>query len=192
MTPDVPRGTPQTSQTRHRVSDSPYDSWLTKEQAADAIGGSTKMVERLAAEGKIQQAHTQRQGRGAYRTVYQPDDVARIASERRPGPTAFVLPAGVTAPSNGNGHHGSTALQVAGPELTSSGEDLLRAFAVALRSMSETSETRETLFLTIAEAAAVSGLPAADLKRAIAAGELPARQTGRGGWRIRRRDLEAW
>ncbi len=47
-----------------------------------------------------------------------------------------------------------------------------------------------TLFLTIDEAAAVSGLSAAYLRRAIKAGELLARKTGRGGWRIRRKDLE--
>ena len=48
----------------------------------------------------------------------------------------------------------------------------------------------ETLFLTVREAATWLGLPQAEVRRAIAAGELPARQMRRGGWRIRRRDLE--
>jgi Helix-turn-helix domain len=189
MADNVERGTSQTSETRQRVSDSVYDSWLTKQEAADRIGGSTKMVERLAAEGKIQQASTQREGRGAFRTVYHPDDVARIARERQPGATAFVLPVGVTPPSNGNGHHASTALQIAEPA-PAPGDDVLRlVFAAALRAVSETSETRVALFVSIPEAAAITGLRPIYLRRAIADGRLPAVQDR--GWKIRRKDLEA-
>ena len=193
MIPNVERGTSQTSETRQRVSDSVYDSWLTKDQAAAAIGGSTKMVERLAAEGKIQQASTQREGRGAFRTVYHPDDVAQIARERQPGLQAFLLPAGVTSPVHGNGHGTRSALQnreiVSPPEVSSSGMEALTAFAVALRQLSETSETRVALFVSIPEAAAITGLRPIYLRRAIADGRLPAVQDR--GWKIRRKDLEA-
>jgi len=189
MIPNVERGTSQTSETRHRVSDSVYDSWLTKDQAAAAIGGSTKMVERLAAEGKIQQASTQREGRGAFRTVYHPDDVARIARERQPGATAFVLPVGVTPPSNGNGHGTRSALQtreiVSPPEGSSSGMEALTAFAVALRQLSETSETRSA-YVDKAEALAIAGVSYGELRAAVQAGEV--KQRGR---RYRRQDLEA-
>ncbi len=189
MSADVPRETSQTSETRHRVSDVDYDTWLTKAQAADAIRGSTKMVERLAAEGKIQQAHSQRQGRGAYRTVYQPDDVARIASERRPGVTSFVLPAGVDPHLNGNGHRtltspvtSLTGLAVQPPP----GDDVLRLlFAAALRAVSETSETRAA-YVDRTEALVIAGVSYGELRAAVQAGEV--KQRGR---RYRRKDLEA-
>jgi excisionase family DNA binding protein len=54
--------------------------------------------------------------------------------------------------------------------------------------------TRPTLFLTIEEAAVVSGLSAPYLRRAIRDGQLPALFKERRDWRtwrIRRKDLEA-
>jgi excisionase family DNA binding protein len=188
--PDLPRGTSQTSETRHRVSDNVYDTWLTKQEAAERIGGSTKMVERLAAEGKIQQASTQREGRGAFRTVYHPDDVARIARERQPGAVSFVLPVGVTPPSNGNGHAASTALRIADPAADDQVASFFCSLVAAIRTVSETSETRVALFVSIPEAAQVSGLSRAYLKRGVANGSIPAVKDGRT-WRIRRKDLEA-
>jgi hypothetical protein len=35
-----------------------YSTWLTKQQAADAIGASTKLIERLADEKQIQHARS--------------------------------------------------------------------------------------------------------------------------------------
>ncbi len=60
-----------------------YSTWLTKQQAADAIGVSTKTVEKLAADKKLEQAVWRPDNRGMPRAVYQPDDVARMAQERR-------------------------------------------------------------------------------------------------------------
>lgn len=195
MSPEpLPRGTSQTSQTSGRVSDTDYTGWLTKAEAATAIGGSTKMVERLSADGQIQQASTQRQGRGAFRTVYHPDDVARIASGRRTGPAAFVLPTGVTSPVTGNGHDSSSALQIAVAS-PPPGDDVLRlVFAAALRAVSETSETPTTVYLDVDQAAVFLNWTPRDLRRAIRAGDVPTRNKERRDWRtwrIRRKDLEA-
>jgi hypothetical protein len=91
---ELARGTSQTSQTSGRVSDTDYTGWLTKAEAATAIGVTTKTVERLAEKGKIQQGATQRQGRGPTRAVYHPDDVARIAQRAaRAPPRSFYRPA---------------------------------------------------------------------------------------------------
>jgi hypothetical protein len=176
-----------TSQTSGAVSDTDYTGWLTKAEAAAAIGVTTKTVERLTADGQIQQGATQRQGRGPTRAVYHPDDVARVAQERRQSPAAFVLPAGVTSPVNGSEYGSPAGLQIATPELSSSGQDLLRAFAVALRTMSEKSET-PALFLTIPEAAALSGLSQANLRRRCQSGWSGAMKDV--AWKIRRKDLE--
>jgi len=179
----------QTSQTSTRVSDMDYSGWLTKAEAATAIGVTTKTVERLAADGKIQQGAMQRQGRGPKISVYHPDDVARMAQERRTGPAPFVLPAGVTSPVTGNGHGSSSALQIAIPS-PPPGEDVLRLlFASALRAVSETSQTSVALFLTIPDAAAVSGLSQANLRRRCQSGWPGAIKDG--AWKIRRKDLEA-
>lgn len=173
-----------------------YSTWLTKQQAADAIGVTTKTVERFVQAGQIQQTRWQPAGRGPLRAVYCPEDVARIALERTPGPLpAFLVPAARDTHANGNGH-GSTALApssqlsaLSHPELPSSGEDLLKALVAALgNSMSQTSQT-STLFLTLAEASAVSGLSQACLRRKIEDRTLAAERDR--GWKIRRRDLEA-
>jgi hypothetical protein len=186
----LPRGTSQTSTTSARVSDIDYTGWLTKAEAATAIGVTTKTVERLAADGKIQQGATQRQGRGPTLAVYHPDDVARIAAERRTAPAPFVLPAGLTPPPNGNGHHADRGLALAAVP-PPPGEDVLRLlFATALRAVSEKSETSAALFLTIPEAAVVSGFSQAYLRRRCQSGWEGAIKDG-STWKLRRKDLEA-
>lgn len=176
-----------------------YSTWLTKAQAADAIGVSTKTIEAFAKDAKIQQAAWRPSGRGPEKAVYNPDDVARIAQERRPGLPPFVLPASSNGNGNGRGVSGlsgvsidtGAALERSGPLPT--GEEILRlVFAAALRSLasekSETSENSQKLFLTIPEAAAVSGFSQAYLRRACRGGWSGAIKDK--GWKIRRKDLE--
>jgi excisionase family DNA binding protein len=184
--------------------DPDYTTWLTKQQAADAIGVSTKTIEQLTKDKKLEQARWRRPDGGPELAVYHPDDVARIAQERRPARPPFVLPAGVPgngqAAANGNGHadHPALSQALAVPPATPAGYDAVRLFMETMVTavMSQSSQTSQNsqkspgLFLTLAEAATFSGLPQTDLRRLIAAGELPVRKTGRGGIRIRRRDLE--
>lgn len=170
-----------------------FSTWLTKQEAADRIGVSTKTVEALAKERKIEQGRWRRDGRGNEFSVYNPDDVARIAAQRRLAPAPFVLPAVPT--SNGNGHGGiaRTAPDAEAQQALAAG---LSAFAAALRSLAPNPENHpqnpenfQKLFLTVPEAAEVSGLSVTFLKRSIAAGSLAAARDGRR-WKIRRRDLE--
>jgi hypothetical protein len=199
MTPDdVVRGTSPTSESSHTSQNSEYATWLTKQQAAGAIGVSTKTIEQWATEGKLQQAAYRPQNRGPLKAVYHPDDVRRIATERRGAPTAFVLPA--VRASNGNGHGPETGITPITPLTpTPTGEDVLRlVFAMAHQALTSqnprTSENSEKFLLTVAEAAACSGETARDLRKAIRSGELPARHKERRDWRtwrIRRKDLEA-
>lgn len=169
-----------------------YSTWLTKQQAADAIRVATKTVERFVQEGKIQQARWQPQGRGPKLAVYHPDDVARIATERRPGLSPFVLPVGTELPANGNGHGDVQALAPRvepSNEVLLPGNDLLRVLVTAAaRVMSETSQT-PALFVTLQEASIVTGLTQAYLRRKCEDGTLKAIRDR--GWRIRRTDLEA-
>ncbi len=166
------------------MSNPDYSSWLTKQQAAEAIGVTTKTVERFVQAGQIQQTRWQPEGRGPLRAVYCPDDVARIALERQRGPLpAFLVPAARDQAANGNGH-GSTALAIA-PNSSVQGEDLLRALIGALvHSMSQTSQT--SAYVDKTEALAIAGVSYGALREAVKAGEV--KQRGR---RYRRTDLEA-
>jgi hypothetical protein len=173
------------------TSTADYSTWLTKQQAADAIGVTTKTVERFVQAGQIQQARWQREGRGPQLAVYHPDDVARLASERKPGPLPpFVVPTS-NGSANGNGHGAVTQVEskLESPRIhLTSGDDLLHALTLLMsKVMSETSQT-PTLFLTLPEASAVSGLTQAYLRRACESGTLKAIKDR--GWRIRRKDLE--
>jgi excisionase family DNA binding protein len=153
-----------------------YSAWFTKQAAADAIGVSTNPIEKLAQSRQIEQARWKRPTGGAVVAVFQPDDVARIAKEKHPAAAPFVLPA----------HTAATTSLVAAPRPPG---DALVALAAALHAASENSQKPSALFLTLTDAATVSGLSRAYLLRLIAAGTLPAIRDR--GWRIRRRDLEA-
>jgi hypothetical protein len=176
------------------MSDPDYSTWLTKQQAADWIGVTTKTIERLAQDGKIQQAAWRPENRGPERAVYHPEDVAHIASERRPGLSPFVVPRVGDRSANGNGHAVGIAV-VRNPESRDSsalalpvGDDPIRLlFGAALRAVSEKSET-PPLFLTIPEAAVVSGFSQAYLRRKCQAGWSGAIKDR--AWKIRRKDLE--
>jgi excisionase family DNA binding protein len=176
------------------MSGSDYSTWLTKQQAAEAIGVTTKTVERFVQAGQIQQARWQRDNRGPLLAVYHPDDVARLATERRQGPLPpFVVP-GSTLPANGNGAQAHALVRGDhedlgwGPGAPAPSNDLLRVLVhAATRVMSETSET-STLFVTIQEASVLTGLTQAYLRRRVEAGTLTAVKDR--GWRIRRKDLE--
>jgi hypothetical protein len=194
MMPDVPRGTSQTSETSHTSQNPDLSTWLTKAQAAEAIGVSTKTIEQFAKAGKIQQAAWRPQNRGAEKAVYHPDDVARIAAARRPGLAPFVLPAGVTPPVNGNGHHGGNRTDL--QRIHTDPDDPIRQLAVAFERFllapplpPASEKSSEKWFLTIPEAAALSGLSEANLRRRCQSGWPGAIKDG--AWKIRRRDLEA-
>jgi hypothetical protein len=193
MRPDLPRGTSPNSESSHTSQNPDYATWLTKQQAADRIGVSTKTIEAFAKDGKIQQAVYRPQNRGAAKAVYHPDDVARIARERQPGAKAFVLPAGVTSPVNGNGH-GRQLPAVSIDTASPTGEDVLRlVFAAALQRLtaeppatSENSEKSTAAYVDKTEALAIAGVSYGELREAVRKGEV--KQRGR---RYRRQDLEA-
>jgi hypothetical protein len=175
-----------------------YSGWPTKQQAADALAVSTKKIEALAKDGKLQQAMWRRPGGGARIAVYHPEDVARIAQERQPAASAFVLPAaGTSQASNGNGHGALVSIDTSlAPAPPQPDDDSLRLlFAAALRAVTSQSSEKSIShlsILTLAQAEAASGWPQKELRRCIAAGTLvPVCGRSARTWRIRRRDLEA-
>jgi excisionase family DNA binding protein len=174
------------------MNDTNYSAWLTKQQAADAIGVSTKFIEQLAKEKKLQSAKRQRPETGAWVSVYHPDDVGRLRQERKPEALPFIMPAAET-----EARTELATAPAANPNaiaIRQSPAEFLQALFAALQTASENSENHsvritERLFLTIPEAADYSGLPQAHLRRLVADGKLTGLKTG-AGWRIRRADLE--
>ncbi len=181
-----------------------YSSWLTKQQAADAIGVTTKSIERFVQAGKIQQARWRPSGRGPELAVYEPSDVARVAAERPHGPLPpFLMPAPPTVPArqvsvsstNGNGHHPETP--VTSLTIHEPGAEFVRGLVAAISQVvSETSQTaKPTLTLTVEEAAVWANETPRDLRRAIRDGVLPCLHAERRDWRtwrIKRTVLEAF
>jgi hypothetical protein len=157
-----------------------YSTWLTKAAAAAAIGCSTKTVEQLAQEGKIQQASWRRPEGGPRLAVYHPDDVARVASARQPGLPAFVLPAVQTAHPSANGNGAGPGVPTALATLPA--EEVWRGLlAAALRAVvgaetpptSENSENSEkSPWMTATEIARAWQWPRRDVQALIDEGKL--------------------
>jgi excisionase family DNA binding protein len=161
-----------------------YSTWLTKQQAAEAIGVSTKTVEKLADAKQLQQAMLRRPGKPSI-AVYHPDDVARVRAERNPEAEPFVLPP-EDSPSQ-NVENPSPTSRV--PALAKS-QNALGSFAAIAEMFRPPDRVRlaERLFLTLDEASELSGLPKAYLRSLMAEGKIGLKACGR--WRIRRADLE--
>lgn len=186
------------------MTDTDLSAWLLTMEAAMRIGCSTRTVERLGRAKKLEQRLRPQKGSPPV-VVYNPDDVARIAAERRREPPPFVLPAGPAkaghyVPTNGNGSGRQTAELTKSSFLNNPGEDPVRQLATAFQRFllsppsppkaAAVAEVAETLYVTVKDAAAILGLPQADVQRLIHDGDLDHRLTGRGGIRIRRKDLE--
>lgn len=168
-----------------------YSTWPTKQEAAAVIGVSTKFIEQLAKEKKMQSAKWKRPETGAWVSVYHPDDVDRLRKERNPDAPPFVL---LPASPGDDAPHSPTDITQA-VAVRDPATEFLQALAAAVVGPGSQNSGRhsvriaERLFLTLPEAAEYSGLPQAHLRRLMTDGKLTGVKTG-SGWRIRRADLE--
>jgi hypothetical protein len=160
--------------------------WYTKHDASNKIGVSTKTIEQFAKAGKIQQVMYKRPSGGPKVAVYEPADVDRLAAERKaesePPPPPFVMPAG----ANGNGARASARSLARVATTNGDAAAILHALMTAAQKGSQSSEK---LFLTIPEAAQISGLSEAYIRRACKTEKLAAIKDG--GWKIKRAALVA-
>lgn len=179
------------------MTETDLSDWLPIADAAKVLGCSTRTIERLGRARKLEQRLRPQAGSPAV-AVYNPDDVARLAQERRPAPAPFVLPVGpANGPTNGNSFpETSGSLKETLARLPAGDDPIRQLFAAALRAVLQSppsppvsATVAETLFLTLKDAAALTGLSQAFLRRMITAGTLTAIRDR--GWRIRRKDLEA-
>lgn len=177
-----------------------YSDWLTKKQTADALGVSTKTVEKFAADKLLQFVMTKNPQTGATMVKYHPRDVRKLRKQRMPDAAPFVLPPDGTVKILDNdpparGPAGAELMELpAAPGIGAAlvktlAEGMTRATAQMFERQANAVPLHRRLYLTRAEAAAYSGLPQSEINQRIKTRELPAIRTGRG-WRIRRRDLE--
>ena len=158
-----------------------HEGWLTKQQASESLGVSTKSVEAYIAKGLIQSVLKPRVGKPPI-LVLHPGDVDKLREERQQQqqPQTFLVPAG-------------PAIQPDDPQQFWRGlVDVLANVAqrpvAALPAPSDILDPSK-LFLSVREASKVSGLPADYLRGLVKSGELPARKVGNRAF-IKRADLE--
>lgn len=143
-------------------------SYLTKEVASKRSGRSVRRLLELAAAGRIRKRIIRDPAKGNRElTLFHAGDIDLLAKGK--------LPPAAPAPS--------AALEISGP-----------VRPVAALPQGEAASIAPRPWLTIAEAADYTGLPAAFLYRMIVDRKLPALDVGqrRGGrWRVARRDLDS-
>ncbi len=155
-------------------------SWLSKEQAAEALGVSTKIVEKLANEKTLQKEMKRRAGKPAI-AVYHPDDVDRERKKRNPEAEAFVVP-------SESRERESASTELARHTHPPAAAEAFMGLLESLRRPSESLRITERHYLTLKQASDLSGLSQALLMRKIKAQELPAIKDV--SWKIKRTDLE--
>jgi len=177
-----------------------FEHWLTKQQAAAEIGVSTKTVEAFAKEQRLRCVLDFKRATGGPRiAIYHPEDVADIAAARRAGPlppavppAPPVRPVGRVVPAADAGPSGPSGLsRMASTTADTIVQALTAAFEKSQKhgGTSLMSDLALKLYLTIPEAARLSGLTEARIRRQCQDGTLPALKDG--GWKIRRADLLA-
>jgi hypothetical protein len=170
------------------AADPRYSTWLTKQQAAQALQVSTKTVEKLADAKQIQQARWKRPTGGPALAVFHPGDVERLRQERNPEAPPFVLPA-LGEDSAELENVGLVPFKRGDAELS-----IQSLFAELMRSVTSAPKTSASVgierkvYLNLQEAIAYSGLGKTCLLGKVRAGKLAAAKAG--GWRIRRTDLD--
>jgi len=183
------------------MAETDLSTWLTVEEAATAIGVSTRTVERLGKAGKLDQRLRRQEGTPPV-AVYYPGDVERERVQRHPTPPPFVLEREQDGPTNGNGSvllTRSGAPKIPGPGLLHipAGDDSFQQLCAALVRLIQSppsppvseSVAESKAFLTIPEAAQATGLSPTFLRKMIKLGTLPAIKDK--AWKIRRKDLAA-
>jgi hypothetical protein len=174
---------------------SQFADWLTKEQAAEKVGVSTKTIEREAARRRLQRRIRSRPG-GSPIAVYDPAGVERMASERRAVdgevlPTGEVVPYVLTRP---DAVGTPTPTAISEEQLQALIDSINRKTAPALPAASadrapESVPLAQKPRVTLREAVQL-GYRADDLVALVKAGKLENVGTPRR-YRFRRRDLDA-
>jgi excisionase family DNA binding protein len=155
-----------------------YSNWMTKRMAAKVIGVSTKTIQDMAGDGKLQSVRWRDPKGGAWMKLYCPTDVERVCEERKQDCT----PPFITRQSEPDSARSLAKANGASP-------GSLNAVLEAFQEAYTRPRITEMIFLSLDDASELSQLPRRHLRRLIATGKLNGLKTGKG-WRIRRVDLD--
>ena len=148
----------------------PPDGWLTKAEAAKRLGLSESRTAALGgARGPIT-TKRERAASGQMVTLFHAGDLERFLFQREHPEEVSKLPV-------------ETAFT-----------DLAKTGMMSVRGLPRVEAETLKPWVTIDQAAEITGLPASDIRHAVEFGELPARDCGPrpgGKWRIKRSDLDA-
>lgn len=159
-------------------------TWLTKSEAAAALGCHEKTIERHVQKGRLRQGWRPQTGGRRSLAIYNPDDITALKTEKAAGD---ILPPDVPQPVKAV----ERAQAVAVVRHREAAPDALQAILEAARA---TVGPQDKHYLTLDEAVLLSGLPRVFLEGLITAGKLKAHIVGKHGAgfkrRIKRADLE--
>lgn len=158
-----------------RATEPDLAAWLTKQEAARAIGVSEKQIERLARKGQIEQKFRTAPGQARV-SIFHPGDVERIANAQR---TTFRVNETALAVSDRADNRSSDVLWKhfdALPALLAGLSDLAAKF---------NAEHATTVYVSLDEAMRLTGLSGATIRRLAREGRL-----ARLSRKYRRVDLE--
>lgn len=160
---------------------------MNKEKAAEFLGVSIRTLQRYTAAGKVpaRSVHTPH----GHQAEYEREDLERLKAELTAAVPRYVRPtvtpdAGVTP-----GAATTTALAPIQPNFAEKLTAALEALKEAWKPAAPAVPLSEKLMLTLAEAAALSGLSKGYLRNAITDKQLKAQVIGKG-WKVKRADLD--
>jgi excisionase family DNA binding protein len=169
---------------------------MNKVEVAETLGCSTRQVEKYASENRLGVVYVR--GKRGNVASYQPEEVARLQDElarERQEVVGHAAPHVALATQRGSQSQAGVALVeqlTSGLERQHADADRIIAALEALKvEAAPQVALANKLTLSLAEAAALSGLSRGHLREAIAEKKLKARIIGRG-WRIKRDDLDAY
>jgi excisionase family DNA binding protein len=159
---------------------------ISKKEAAEYLGVSTRAIERYTASGKLPCTYTQ--GKYGKEAHYNPEDLDRFKGELA---TPVYQPEIIHPPTSIDTISPPDNTSVSG---LSGGENLLdyeERFLLALSSLADRTSVSDKLLLTLKEAQKLTGLSREFFNSAIKRKELKAQKIGRG-WKIKRKDLDIY
>jgi excisionase family DNA binding protein len=158
---------------------------VSKKEAAEYLGVSTRAVERYTASGKLPCIYTQ--GKFGKEANYNQEDLEKFKGELQ---TPTYQPEILDPPTSSDTIPPPDSAPLS---RVSGGENLLldyeERFLVALENLANRTPVSEKLLLSLKEAQKLTGLSREFLREAIKLEKLQAQKIGRG-WKIKRKDLD--
>jgi DNA-binding transcriptional MerR regulator len=155
-----------------RATEPDLSAWLTKPEAAKAIGASEKQIERLAKKGQIEQKFRTAPGQARV-SIFHPGDVERIVNAQK---TTFRVQ--------------DSALATISDSIDARSTETFSGLAAALARLAGVAEdvsrnALQTIYVPMGEAVRLTGLPANTIRRLAREGRV-----ARLSRKYRRADLE--